>query len=111
MEVEAEAQPKVRHPKPEKQDADLPLAISATEPETAAPSYRPGNTIHDRRTKIPLHVQFMMASGPVNGREMAYYPWEDGNANQQKKGDQQVKEDGRPKQKSKGNEAIGVVAL
>ncbi|EYC21840.1 hypothetical protein Y032_0018g3558 [Ancylostoma ceylanicum] len=60
-------------------------------------SKRPASTMFDRRSKIPLHVQvgksehkttfnlgkkktlqLMMASGPVNGREVVYYPWDNG---------------------------------
>lgn len=33
--------------------------------------------MHDRKAKIPLDMQLMMASGPINNREVAYYPWTD----------------------------------
>ncbi|KHJ80786.1 hypothetical protein OESDEN_19535 [Oesophagostomum dentatum] len=40
-------------------------------------SGRPADTMYDRRRKIPLRAQLMMASGPMNGPEIAYYPWDD----------------------------------
>ncbi|KAK6046697.1 hypothetical protein COOONC_15798 [Cooperia oncophora] len=33
--------------------------------------------MHERKSKIPLDVQLMMATGPVNNREVVYYPWSD----------------------------------
>ncbi|WKY09740.1 hypothetical protein Q1695_002247 [Nippostrongylus brasiliensis] len=32
-------------------------------------------SMHERKSKLPLHVQMMMACGPMNNREVAYFPW------------------------------------
>ncbi|KJH51493.1 hypothetical protein DICVIV_02326 [Dictyocaulus viviparus] len=38
-------------------------------------SKRPLPNVYERKSKIPLHMQLMMASGPTNNKEIAYYPW------------------------------------
>ncbi|KAK5965376.1 hypothetical protein GCK32_003443 [Trichostrongylus colubriformis] len=42
---------------------------------TSTSTKRPAPEMYARKSKLPLEVQLMMASGPINNREMVYYPW------------------------------------
>ncbi|EYC21841.1 hypothetical protein Y032_0018g3559 [Ancylostoma ceylanicum] len=82
MEVEVEVEPEQYHCKMGPEEAEegfhgIVIDDSWLEAEPLpSTSKRPASTMLDRRSKIPLHFQLMMASGPVNGREVVYYPWD-----------------------------------
>ncbi|RCN40052.1 hypothetical protein ANCCAN_13997 [Ancylostoma caninum] len=115
MEVEAEAEPQQHHrkmgPKDAKQGAQGGV-VNDSWLEDEPKSNRPAS-MFDRRSKIPLHVQLMMASGPVNGREVAYYPWDDGkgmDARRSKKESQKEKAKSKTNERRSAKEA-GIVQL
>ncbi|VDM72210.1 unnamed protein product [Strongylus vulgaris] len=114
MEAEVEEQPKAQirkmGPKGAKQDVQKDAVMFETGGR--------GESMLDRRCKIPLPTQRMMASGPTNGPQISYYPWNTGGrieARQKERGEQQaVKAKKQPNEihnRRKSNEEAGIVQL
>nr|CDJ86023.1 unnamed protein product [Haemonchus contortus] len=60
---------------------------------TSATSKRPAANMNDRKSRIPLDVQVMMATGPSTAEEIIYYPWvEQGGVREAQAHDQKVAE-------------------
>ncbi|CAJ0591411.1 unnamed protein product [Cylicocyclus nassatus] len=135
MEVEAEEQPKVHHrkmgPKGSKHQQDVQDEAMV---DVFVDNGRCLNLL-ERRAYIPLSIQRMMASGPINGLEIAYYPWNLGKRNearpkeqekavkeqekavrgrsheQRKSQEQRARKEQNQMQERKGSEAAGIVNL